>query len=181
MTSNLVACVEAATREPPPTLRSLGVDRVVGRRIVSWSESYGSYGMGGPGFFGVRLDQGRHPEEHLVLRLWGADGWLLYDGRWIGAHPNQYDVQRPWASDFGGDDTWDELTEVLVGGVISRVESDRAWTRFTVEREGVARDLELPEVTSRLSRFGGTMKPREWRAADHALDAWILCQEDLRV
>jgi hypothetical protein len=58
--------------EPPETLRQMGVGRILGREVVGWSNSLGSYGMGGPGFFGLRLARsGALYSEWLVL---GA-GW----------------------------------------------------------------------------------------------------------
>lgn len=80
---NIVACtVGAESQEHPPTLRQLGSARCVGRRVIEWSSSLGSYGMGGPGFFGMRLAATpSYSEEWLVLVLWGAAHWLILDGR----------------------------------------------------------------------------------------------------
>lgn len=53
--SEIVDCTEDAYPpggRRPPTLRDLGTERILNRRIMTWSE-LGSYGMGGPGFFGI--------------------------------------------------------------------------------------------------------------------------------
>ncbi len=65
----------------PATFRETGVSRLLSRRIVQWS-SKGSYGMGGPGFFGILLDSKHpYPKEWLILSLWGSDSWLLLKGK----------------------------------------------------------------------------------------------------
>lgn len=65
----------------PATFREVGVDRLLSRRIVQWS-SKGSYGMGGPGFFGILLDSKQpYPKEWLILSLWGSASWLLLEGK----------------------------------------------------------------------------------------------------
>ena len=50
----------------------------VGQRVATSSVALGSYGMGGPGFFGLRFESG-----WVVYRLWAADGWLTLNGKLI--------------------------------------------------------------------------------------------------
>jgi hypothetical protein len=50
----------------------------IGQRVLAVVTCLGSYGMGGPGFFGVRFRKG-----WIVYRLWGADGWLTLNGKLI--------------------------------------------------------------------------------------------------
>ena len=51
------------------------IQTIVKGRVVTVSNSIGSYGMGGAGFFGIQLAK---PEftEWLVISLWAADGWI---------------------------------------------------------------------------------------------------------
>jgi hypothetical protein len=45
--------------------------RVIGREVTKWSASCGTYGQGGPGFFGLHLHKtDTYPAEWLMLRLW---------------------------------------------------------------------------------------------------------------
>jgi hypothetical protein len=43
--------------EAPPTLRKLGLDRVIGRKVEWASCHIGTYGMGGSGFLGLKLEK----------------------------------------------------------------------------------------------------------------------------
>src|SRR5262245_50378111 len=45
-----------------------------GQRVTDVETGLGSYGMGGPGFLGLRFDR-----AWIVYRLWAADGWLTLD------------------------------------------------------------------------------------------------------
>src|SRR3989338_3060646 len=67
----------------PRTLREVGIDRFLHREVLDWG-SAGDYGMGGAGFFALGLKKTEnYPQEGLVLRLWGADNWILFDDETI--------------------------------------------------------------------------------------------------
>lgn len=75
----------------PPTIRKTGVERVIGRKVLQASCHLGSYGMGGPGFLGLKLEKNsEHPDEWLVLCLWAADEWVSYDGESVFAINKTY-------------------------------------------------------------------------------------------
>jgi hypothetical protein len=67
----------------PATIREVGIENFVGRKVISACWCLGSYGMGGPGFAGVGFEKTRErPCEWLVLCLWGATEWLRVNGGW---------------------------------------------------------------------------------------------------
>ena len=53
-------------------------EEVIGRKVYEIIDYVGSYGMGGPGFFGFRLDS-----EWLVIAIWGAATWIQFNGEFI--------------------------------------------------------------------------------------------------
>lgn len=92
----------------PPA--ALAAEMVVGRTVEQICTHVGTYGMGGPGFFGLRLGS-----EWLVIAIWGADSWIEINGRIV--QDGFWDTNerpRPWITDEG-----DELTEVLIGQQIT--------------------------------------------------------------
>jgi hypothetical protein len=162
---------------PATGLRVLGIERILGREIVAWHHSLGSYGMGGPGFFGLHLAPSEaFPSEWLVLTLWAADNWLLFDGRWVAAHPNQYHIQRPLVSYFGGDEDWDDLSEKLLGATFIDAKIADNVSRISLNKNGVAHLLEIPENTASLPLHGGLLTPHKWNPDESHLDAWIISQ-----
>lgn len=127
----VISYVEEDTFQPPPTLRELGIERIIGRVVTGWRSGWGSYGMGGPGFFVLELGEANEfPSELLVLMLGGGMHWLLLDGQWFCAHPKLWGKQRPLFSHFGhwskleafadikGLENWDEVSLILVGAVL---------------------------------------------------------------
>jgi hypothetical protein len=176
---NIVAARDrvAGHYRPAVSLRELGIGRILGREITGWHHSLGSYGMGGPGFFGLHLAPTESfPDEWLVLTLWAADNWLLFDGRWVAAHPNQYHVQRPLTSFFGGDEEWDELSDRLVHATITGAEIRQNASHIDLEKDGVSHILEIPEDTSLLPLYGGSLTSHQWNPEESQLDAWIISE-----
>jgi hypothetical protein len=84
--------------------------QVLGRRVFELSTHVGTYGMGGPGFFGLLLDP-----EWLVVAVWGAASWIHCDGRMVEDHffVDQKRA-RPWITLDG-----DELSPKVVGSKIN--------------------------------------------------------------
>ncbi|HET6312222.1 MAG TPA: hypothetical protein VFH60_00180, partial [Chloroflexia bacterium] len=147
---------------------------ITGRKVITWQQ-LGSYGMGGPGFFGLELAaRGRYPREWLVLTLWGAGGWLLLDGRWLEAHPSQYHIQRPLFSNFGGTEEWDELTGRLAGAKVLEARITDSSSLIVLRQGSQQRILEVPEDTTRLSVWGGSLEQKVWNHAESHLDAWVV-------
>jgi hypothetical protein len=62
----------------PQRLSDLAEDAFVGARIDRICPNLGSYGMGGPGFWGLRCRHGAR-SFWIVYRLWSADGWVTID------------------------------------------------------------------------------------------------------
>jgi hypothetical protein len=143
----------------PPRLREVGLVRVLGRRVVAWGSNYGSYGMGGPGFFGMELEAREPwPGEHLVLTLWAAAEWLILDGP---------------------DESWDDVSSRLVGGSIERFDISAASCRLQLRNGGDAHVLELPRETAHLPLRGASMTARRWNPAEKMIDAWVVCDGEL--
>jgi hypothetical protein len=85
-------------------------EKIVGRTVEEVCTNVGTYGMGGPGFFGLRLGG-----EWLVVAIWDAASWIEADGRIV--EDGFWDTNgrpRPWITDEG-----DELTARLVGQPIT--------------------------------------------------------------
>jgi hypothetical protein len=179
---NIVACCEGSFNAlpPPSLLASGGVSRVVNRTVLSWSPVLGSYGMGGPGFFGLNLEAaGNFPREWLVLTLWSACSWLLLDGKWIDAHPRYHPLGLPLYIDYGGESDRDEVTAMLVGGTIVDASMEVDSSLLVLETQTATRRLEIPQDPGLLSRFGGTDLPRVWYEDEDQRGAWVISHGQL--
>lgn len=159
----------------PQTFRQAGTERIIDRTIMAWSDNLGSYGMGGCGFFGLKLAETNHyPSEWFVLLFWGAANWLLLDNNWMSAHLNLYHIQKPLHSDFQ-DEKWDYVTDKLVDTTVNDVIITSNSITFELRKPNEKHVLELPADLSRLPRFWN-LSSRHWQAQDHVLDAWVFTQ-----
>lgn len=155
--SNIVHCSEGIKDgEPLKTLREVGFERILGREIIAWSEYLGSYGMGGPGFFGVKLGKkGDFSEEWLVLILWGAIDWLILDGKSLRTIK-------------------DEIPIKIVGARIIETVIKQKSTVLFIKKDSKKYKLEIPENKMLLPKYQGTLKSRVWKGNEHQLDAWVI-------
>ncbi len=135
--------------------------QVVGRMVDEICTHVGTYGMGGPGFFGLRLNQ-----EWLVVAVWCADSWIEVNGRIIAdTFWKDAGMPRPWITEER-----DELTERLVGQEI---------TRFELNKHSLcihAGDLDLivAEEADRRPILAGSKEPRQFASEDDLRQAVFL-------
>ena len=140
-------------------------DSLIGRKVIQFSPYCGTYGQGGPGFVGFKLEA---PEEWLILCLWGAACWLTVNEHWLEAHPNQYDIQRPLVSNFSGQ-KWDEFGPQVVGATIRRFD---VFEKSCVIDIGEANIVLSEDPTGRPPYPAGEL--RKLMPGDDLRQAWIL-------
>jgi hypothetical protein len=173
MDSNIVACTEEKFlhHSTPKTLRELGTERALNRKILSWMDHDGTYGMGGPGFFSLELEKkDKFPKEKLTLCLWGACEWILLDGRWMESHPNQYAKQKPLMGRDDDGSQWDEITARLKGHQIVSLVAEGRKFEMRLSNGSV---LSFPDDPDSLPLFGGSLQPHVWCDSDDWRDAWV--------
>jgi hypothetical protein len=127
---------------------------LIGRRVDEITPNAGTYGMGGPGFFGIRFG-----EQWLIISIWGAGEWLHLGGRRLmDIHHEQQGSSVPWISSKG-----DELTPLLVGRVITSF----SITKTTLEL-GFGDDvfLRIEEDSASRPIFQGTKQKRALQETD---------------
>lgn len=174
-----IVYAKTAGNQRPLRLRD-AADRCLGRRVLEWSANQGTYGMGGPGFFGLLLESTPdYPEEWFTLTLWGATDWLLVDDRWLSAHPRYYEIQKPLTGNFGPDQTWDEFTALATNSIVEKSQVHPTHFSFVLRKNGDQTRIDLPEDTERLPKLGGVDQAREWNPEEETQDAWVFHQSTL--
>ena len=136
----------------PTLLRDTLIEKLVGLEIKKVSTNLGTYGMGGAGFCGLLLDN----SEFLTYAVWGAGNYVIIDNRVLECSSTFYEKTKPWLSNFGKDQTWDDLTTYISGSKIENIslatdkcnltlkKSDR-----TIEVKFVKNDILLPRKVGR--------------------------------
>lgn len=136
----------------PHSLAERSASSLIGARVEGFHSSLGTYGMGGPGFFGFLLaPHGEVGErEYLVAAIWGAEEYLFLDGRVIGCSPKYYASHRPWIRDEPrggeareGERGAGELEAVLVGATIGAVDIENDRLSISLVQGGIEHVLEV--------------------------------------
>jgi hypothetical protein len=146
---------ETVIARRPDTLAIRGVADILGVRIEGYSPILGSYGMGGPGFFGILLQRRGTAayREYLVTAVWGAEEYLLLDNRVVGAHPRYHEEYHPWLG-ITGEGRHSELDAVLIGASIASVEVNGEQLRMVLVQQGTDHILEFGRHDERLPPMG---------------------------
>ncbi|MEM7057727.1 MAG: hypothetical protein AAF557_09090 [Pseudomonadota bacterium] len=138
----------------PFTPDPLDATSVVGCRIDEASSIVGTYGMGGPGFLGFRLDQ-----DWLVIAIWGAGEWTLVNGKLVtDIFHDQYDRPIPWISEDN-----DDLSPLIVGQMISDISVEPRSLRILFSNSAL---LEIDESPDRRPIMEGSKEPRAFKFDD---------------
>ncbi len=142
----------------PPALTS---DQLEGRVVDEICTHLGTYGMGGPGFFGLRFGS-----EWLVFSIWGADSWIEIDGRIVqDCFWEEENMPRPWISDSG-----DELSEKIVGQQVKSLLINQYSLRIEIGEMSLA----ISKEPDRRPIHGGSKQPRAFEMSDDLRKAVFL-------
>ena len=140
----------------------LDAGSLIGCRIDEVSPIVGTYGMGGPGFFGFRLG-----EEWLVIAIWGAGDWVRADGRLITDYWHAKQGRpEPWIGAHG-----DTFGPQVAGQTIASFELGRHNLRMELSN-GIVIEIE-PDAASR-PRFIGNGAERRFLESDNLRKAVFL-------
>lgn len=139
----------------------VAAEQVVGRVIDEISPNVGTYGMGGPGFFGLRLGS-----EWLVIAVWGAAEWMAARERCLGdIFHRDYRRQTPWLPSDG------ELEKHVIGQRVKSIEVRRDSLSIVLYN---GFDLTIEESPDSRPILEGAKQPRKFTADDDLRKAVFL-------
>ena len=78
----------------PSNIEEFGSKALKNCRIVDVCTCCGTYGMGGPGFFGLKL-QGEQGTRWLTYCIWAAGEHILFDDNILECHPDYVEKYAP--------------------------------------------------------------------------------------
>lgn len=129
---------------------------VIGRHISDVAINAGTYGMGGPGFFALRLGR-----EWLVIALWGAASWMTCQGRLIDDLFSDTESRgAPWI--VGGDGI-EPIVYELNNKIIEQITIERDSLRILIS-DGY--DLTIDPDPATRPVFAGNKQPRAFAPED---------------
>lgn len=137
-------------------------EQVIGRVINEFSSHVGTYGMGGPGFVGLRLGN-----EWLVISIWGAAEWMMSQGRCIEDTFHEAHARpTPWLPNDK-----DDFERQVVGRCIRSIDVQQHSLCIVLEN---GFDLTIEESSERRPQLEGAKKPREFALDDDLRKAVFL-------
>jgi len=148
----------------------------VGRKIVGFCTHLGTYGMGGPGFFGLLLGT----DEYLVYTAWHAGYSTLLDNRAVKMPPYGNTATRSWVGNLNGAE-WDELSPLLIGCEIADCSLADHRCTLQLQKDGQTHLLEFVRQDERIPSTPD-QKPRlayeDGKIADYLMyqhkNAWLV-------
>lgn len=141
---------------------ALSAEQVTGREVNEVLTNVGTYGMGGPGYFGLRLR-----DEWMVIAVWGASEWIIADGILIkDQFFDNYGRPRPWVTE-----ETDDLSPKLVGAKITAIELEKHSMRISFSN---GMSMAIDQSAEDRPIFEGTRRPREFLADDDLRKAVFL-------
>ena len=79
----------------PVTISEFGTENFINSKILDYTLYQGTYGMGGAGFFGLKLE-GKFGIRWLVYCIWLAGEHILLDNKILECHPKFIEKYHPW-------------------------------------------------------------------------------------
>ena len=149
---------ETVIESRPVSLKEYDCRQLIGRRIWGYSTHLGDYGMGGPGFFGLLLDN----EKYLTYAVWGAGWYVLVDGKVVECNYELYHKYMPLYSNFGGRDSWDLLSKIINGSSIIDYQAEDHQLTLTLKKKKDVHALQFvrnsPLIPRKAVRFPNAYK-----------------------
>lgn len=140
--------------------------QVIGRRVTAVSTSVGTYGMGGPGFFGLQLG-----DAWLVIALRGAASWMRCDGRLVeDFFFEDHGRPQPWITELS-----DTLSSRLIGRTITEMEITNDALRIGFDN-GAMLTIDADATTRPV--FAGSKESRSFKGSDDLRAAVFLSPTD---
>lgn len=163
----------------PATLLDIEPDSLVGKTILDFSSHLGSYGMGGPGFFGLLMERDG-AREYLVYAVWASGEYITIDDRVIECHINYNEAYHPWISQWAGEseeNRWDDLSGILKGSVITGVSLTEDELRIEITSNTAAHSITFHKYKDTLPPHGNG-EPRKPAFAEGVIGTSIVfCHE----
>lgn len=170
---------EAMMTARPQTMTEMDKDALLGSRVEGYSTHLGTYGMGGPGFFGLLLEK-EGVRQYLVYAVWASGQYILLDGRVIECHLRHNQSHRPWISSWAGEpdeEQWDELTAKVTGSQVTAVHLTGDQLQLELTQGNVQHQFVFHRYHTDLPPMGNG-QPRKPAFEDGVIGDYIVLSEE---
>lgn len=144
----------------PLNIEQFGAEKFNDSQILDVCTCCGTYGMGGPGFFGLKL-QGNYGTRWLTYCIWAAGEHILFDDRILECHPNHSEQYKPLISFDDYSNSLNVLKERLRNMIIKEILiTDEAFEIRLVDNKYETHTIQSYKFSDKFPEQGGTEQKR---------------------
>lgn len=158
----------------PLYIDEFGIENIINSKILETSTCCGTYGMGGPGFFGIKL-QTNSGIRWLVYCIWNASEHILLNGRVIECHPLFQEKYNPWLGYNEYKEDMAKLDKIFPGSLIYDIQlTDTEITINFQNSSSTENTLCSYKYSDKFPEQGGTKKKRNSFENGTMKDYWLV-------
>lgn len=162
----------------PLNIEEFGAENFNGSRVADVCTCCGTYGMGGPGFFGLKL-QGDYGTRWLTYCIWSAGEHILFDDVVLECHPKFSEQYKPVISFDDYESSLralkDQLTEMVIQEIL--VSKDAFEIKLT-DSESETHFIQSYKFSDKFPEQGGTGKKRNSFETGEMKDYLLVTYDD---
>ena len=162
----------------PLSIEAFGNEVLKNSRIVDVCTCCGTYGMGGPGFFGLKL-QGEYGTMWLTYCIWSAGEHILFDGNVLECHPDYAEKYAPLIVFDDYANSLSKLKELLPDMTIKEVAlSQESIEIMLVDGYDKLHYINSHKFSDQFPEQGGTGKKRNSFEEGKMSDYWLVTYDE---
>ena len=144
----------------PLNIEQFGTEKFNNSHILDVCTYCGTYGMGGPGFFGLKL-HGDYGTRWLTYCIWAAGEHILLDERILECHPNYSEQYKPLISFDDYSNSLNALKEQLTDMTIKQITvSKDTFEIQLIDNQSKMHTIKSYKFSDKFPELGGTGQKR---------------------
>ncbi|MGN1411074.1 MAG: hypothetical protein ACI4WH_01010 [Oscillospiraceae bacterium] len=156
----------------PLDINQFGVDSLKNSKIIDICPYFGTYGMGGPGFFGFKLES-YFGIRWLVYCIWNSGESILIDDRIIECHPKYNHIYNPYIQN--SEKSVNDLKDLLYDWRIKDISlTDTHLKILLLDKTLKEHTIYTSQVCDKFPEQGGTGKKRKSFEDGKMSDYWLV-------
>ena len=162
----------------PLSIDEFGSERLKNSRIVDVSTCCGTYGMGGPGFFGLKL-QGEYGTRWLTCCIWSAGEYILFDDKVLECHPDYAEKYTPLIAFGDYSNSLSKLKQTLSDMTVQAVDVSEDSIEITlIDSCDKLHSIKSYKSSDKFPEQGGTGKKRNSFEDGRMSDYWLVTYDE---
>ena len=162
----------------PLSIEEFGYEKFKNSRIVDVSTCCGTYGMGGPGFFGLKL-QGEYGTRWLAYCIWSAGEHILLDDKVLECHPDYAEKYAPLIAFDDYANSISKLKQMLSDMTVKGVEVAEERIEITlIDSYDKLHSIKSYKYSDKFPEQSGTCKKRNSFEYGKMSDYWLVTYDE---